>query len=116
MNGQTNKAAGVSAAVDVLKYTLTLATGSLVFSASLLKEDVVITCVGKYLLGVSWCCLGCSIVAGALAFSRVPVMIAEGNADINDKWFKWPGRIHHIAFLVGVLVLGSAMTLILFNK
>jgi hypothetical protein len=106
----------LNAAIEVIKVTITLATGTLVFSAQLLKEDVCISPVGKCWLFFSWVLLGCSIISGALAYARVPVMINEGKPNIKDGYFEWPGLIHHITFLGGVVVLGIAMTLILYTK
>lgn len=95
---------------------LKIATGTLVFSAGLLKEDIQLGCAGKWLLGISWFCLGISIITGSVAQLRVPVMIAEDKPNIADKWFEPPGRIHHIAFVLGVVFLGAAMIAILSAK
>lgn len=113
MAHETDKAKALAAGVDVLKVTLTLATGTLVFSAGLLTEKVKVGTASKYLLVFSWCSLGISILAGALAYMRVPVMIAEGKCDIEDGWFKRPGQVHNVAFLLGVIALGIAMIMIL---
>jgi len=102
--------------VDVLKLTLTLATGTLVFSAGLLKEQVDVGTASKSLLISSWCSLGLSILAGALAYLRVPVMINRNRSDIKDEWFEIPGRVHHVAFLLGVTALGTAMIIIMLAK
>lgn len=116
MAGETKEAKALSAAVDVVKVTLALATGTLVFSAGLLRDNVKVSSAAKGLLVASWCSLGLSILAGALAYSRVPVMIADDKPDIHDKWFERPGQIHEVAFLVGVVALGIAMILILSAK
>lgn len=116
MPDETNKAKALTAAVDVLKVTLTLATGTLVFSAGLLKENVTVSTASKYLLEFSWFALGVSVAAGALAYSRVPVMIGDGQPNIEDQRFKTPGMIHHIAFFLGVTALGVAMIVILSAK
>jgi len=116
MAEETKEAKSLASAVDALKATIAIATGTLVFSAGLLKENVQLTCAGNLLLATSWVCLGVSIVAGTLAHLRVPVMIAEDKPDIADKWFKPPGRIHHVAFVFGVVFLGAAMIVILAAK
>jgi hypothetical protein len=116
MSEKTKEAEAVDAAVDAIKLTMALATGTLVFSAELLKEDVEIGSISKVLLVVSWCLLGISILAGALAYLSVPVMIHEGKPNIGNKFLCIPGLIHHVAFLAGVLVLGLAMVLILAAK
>ena len=85
MSEETKESKAVSAAVEVIKTTLALATGTLVFSAGLLKEDVEINCVAQHWLVASWFFLGVSIIAGAIAYSRIPVMINEDKPDINDR-------------------------------
>jgi hypothetical protein len=116
MAEETKEAKSLASAAEVLKATLVVATGTLVFSAGLLKENIHLSCLGKWLLGISWFCLGISIVTGSVAHLRVPVMIAEDKPDIHDKWFKSPGQIHHIAFIFGVIFLGAAMIAILATK
>jgi len=113
MAEETKEEKSLTAAIDAHKATLALATGTLVFSAGLLKEKLNFSCPAKWLLGISWCLLGVSIVAGLLVHLRVPVMIAEGKPNIYDKWFEIPGRIHHTAFVFGVVLLGVAMIVIL---
>jgi len=116
MAEESKESKALSAAVEAVKFSLALATGTLVFSAELLKEEVRIGPPAKVLLAASWCILGISIVAGVLAYLRVPVMISEDKPGIHDKWFEWPGRIHHVAFLLGVAILGLAMICILLDR
>jgi hypothetical protein len=116
MSEETKESKSLSAAIEAHKATLALATGTLVFSVQLLKEEIHFGCVGKWLLGSSWCLLGVSIIAGLLVHLRVPVMIFEDKPNIYDKWFEIPGRIHHTAFIFGVILLGIAMIVILIAK
>ncbi|SRR6266496_513973 len=116
MAEETKEAKSLTAAVNAHKATLALATGTLVFSAGLLKENIKFTCSSKWLLGISWCFLGVSIIAGLLVHLRVPIMIAEDKQDIHDRLFGIPGQIHHIAFVLGVVLLGIAMIVILAAK
>ena len=116
MPDETKEAKSLTAAVDAHKATLALATGTLVFSAGLLKEQIHFGYVSKWLLGISWSLLGVSVVAGLLVHLRVPIMIAEDKPNIYDKWFEIPGQIHHIAFVFGVILLGVAMIVILVAK
>jgi len=91
MGDDSDQSKSLASAVDVIKATLAIATGTLVFSASLLKEQITFGCAAKWLLGISWSFLGVSIIAGTIAQLRVPVMISEGKPDIADQWFKIPG-------------------------
>lgn len=103
-------------ATEAVKVTLALATGTLVFSAELLKESISMNNATKYLLVFSWIFLGISIVFGVFAYSRIPVMLKENNLDITDKYFEFFGRTHQITFMCGVILLGIAMIIILFAK
>ena len=116
MAEETKEAKSLTAAVEAHKTTLALATGTLVFSAGLLKEKIEFSCLAKWLLAICWCFLGVSIVAGAIAHLRVPVMISENKPNIADKWFSRPGQIHHITFIFGVVLLGAAMITILVSS
>jgi hypothetical protein len=116
MPDETKEAKSLTAAVDAHKTTLALATGTLVFSVGLLKENLHFSCWAKWLLGISWCLLGVSIVAGSLVHLRVPMMIAEDKPNIHDQLFEIPGKIHHTAFVFGVILLGVAMIVILAAK
>lgn len=116
MPDETKEAKSLTAAVDAHKATLALATGTLVFSAGLLKEQIQFSCVAKWLLAISWCLLAVAIVAGLLVYLRVPIMIAEDKPNISDKYFEIPGRIHQVAFVLGVILLGVAMIVILAAK
>jgi hypothetical protein len=106
----------LATATEVIKLTMTLATGSLVFSAGILKEALSISDGGKMCLVVAWVSLGTSVICGALAYSRVPIMIAKGKQDLEDIYFIIPGRLHQIAFLIGVIALGLAMLSTLAQK
>jgi len=43
-------------------------------------------------------------------------MIAEDKPHMGDQWLKAPGQIHHIAFILGVVMLGSAKIAVLSAK
>jgi hypothetical protein len=107
---------GLAATMEVLKYTLALGTGALVFGGGLVGEKVALSPVAAQFLVASWLLLGLSVAAGALAYARIPVMLAETNYDLEDKFLIWPGRIHHVAFLLGMLALGLALAIAVFAK
>ena len=107
---------GLKQIVDLLKYTIALATGSLVFSAGLLTEDIELLCWAKFCLFLSWLALATSAAAGVLAYMRIPMLIAKKDFNMRDKFMEIPGRIHHISFVVGVLSLGVALIIVMIKK
>lgn len=111
-----NSEEGLKQVIGLLKFTLALATGALVFSAGLLTEDIQINSPAKCFLLFSWIGLAISAAAGVLAYMRIPMLIAEQNFDMRDKFMEIPGRVHHISFLVGLLSLGGALVIALMSK
>jgi hypothetical protein len=107
---------GLKQIVDLLKFTIALATGSLVFSAALLTEDIKLNCWAKCCLFLSWLALATSAAAGALAYMRIPMLIAKRDFNMRDKFMEIPGRIHHISFVIGILSLGVALVIALIKK
>jgi len=107
---------GLKQLIDLLKFTLALSTGALVFSAGLLTEDIKLNFPAKCFLFLSWLALATSAAAGVLAYMRIPMLIARRNYDMRDKFMEIPGRVHHIAFVVGLLSLGVALVIGLVNK
>jgi hypothetical protein len=104
------------AASEFLKYTVALGTGALVFSAGLVTGNVNLSMIAIRLLISAWISITISIVAGVLAYSRIPIQIAEENYDLEDKWFVIPGRIHQLAFVIGIICLGGTLILALSYK
>lgn len=107
---------GLKQIVDLLKFTLALATGSLVFSVGLLTENIKLIYCARYFLFFSWLTLAISAAAGVLAYMRIPMLIAEKDYNMRDKFMEVPGKIHHIAFVAGLLSLGAALAIALFGK
>jgi len=107
---------GLKQIVDLLKFTLALATGSLVFSVGLLTENINLTCYAKHFLFFSWLALAISATAGVFAYMRIPMLIAKKDYNMRDKFMEIPGKIHHIAFVIGLLSLGIALAIALFGK
>jgi hypothetical protein len=101
---------------ELAKYTTTLATGALVFSADLITKDVALSTTAKSFLIASWIALTLSIVAGILTISRFPIMTADGNSNVEDTLLVWPGRIHQVLILLGMMLLGTALVLALAAK
>lgn len=107
---------GFNQVVDLLKFTIALATGALVFSAGLLTEDIKLNCGAKFCLFLSWLALATSASAGVLAYMRIPMLIAKRKFNMRDKFMEIPGRIHHISFIVGIISLGVALVIALVKK
>lgn len=104
------------AAQEFTKYLTALATGSLVFSASLLSENVAFTVASKWAFSIGWVMLAVSIAAGLLANSRVVIQLWEGNHTLNDRFLELPGRLQQLSFLAGVVSLGLSLMLILYHR
>ena len=114
-NGQPDppEKTALVAASEFVKFTTAFGTGALVFSVGLVSDKVILTAWAKGFLIASWALLLISVVAGVLAYSRIPVMLAAKNYNLQDCWFKYPGKCHHITFLFGIAFLAVALVIIL---
>jgi len=101
---------------ELAKYTAALAAGALVFSADLITKEVRLTACSKVFLVLAWAALTVSIAAGVLTFSRFPMMIAEQNRNLEDRYLIVPGRIQQILLILGIACLGTAMILTLLAR
>lgn len=106
--------AGLLAGAEVIKYLLALATGAIVFSAGLLTDKVALSPLAKWFILISWCVLALSVVGGILANMRVPIMLTEQNYNVEDKFLKYPGLVQQLAFVFGIVLLGFALSIILY--
>lgn len=106
----------LQALLDIVKLTLALATGALVFSVGLLQEDVLLSWWSSFLVKCSWVLLGLSILAGTVALHRLPVKISEGELSMDDRYLNLPGKVHHILFILGMAVLGAALFVMMSDK
>jgi hypothetical protein len=107
--------AGLLAGSEVVKYLMALATGSIVFSAGLLNEKTSLSPSAKWFIFTSWVALALSILGGILASMRIPVQLTEQNYNFEDKFLKYPGLVQQLAFLLGILLLGIALTITLYK-
>ena len=103
----------LSTAADFIKYATGFATGALVFSAGLVDKMQHMPHWTVIILITSWALLTVSVVAGVMAFSRIPIQQSEENYDLENPWFTWPGKIHQGAFMLGVLTLGFILITLL---
>lgn len=102
-------------ASEFVKYLVALATGAIVFTASFLSKDVMLTNEAKWWMLAAWIALGITIVAGLVSMAACPVMLKEKNYDLNDPFFEWPIRLQQVTFFFGMLFLGVALTLTMFG-
>lgn len=107
---------GLKQIIDLLKFSVVIATGALVFSVGLLKENIKLNSYAKIFLLLSWLALAISVAAGVLAYMRIPTLIAKKDFNMRDRLMEIPGRIHHIAFGTGILLLGIALVIALIQK
>jgi hypothetical protein len=106
----------LKAAGDIIKVSTGLATGALVFSVSLLPNAWTYTPLTRALLVVSWFLLLVSIVAGILSQAAIPVLMADQNYDIENKFYTWPGRAHQLSFGLAVAILAFALITIVYSE
>lgn len=107
---------GLEKTADFVNYALALGTGALVFSAELIKKDYPMTPAARLFVLASWFLLSLSVVGGMLAYMRIPVMLSEGNYDLEDKYLTPPGKTQQVAFFFGILSLGLALGILLWNR
>ena len=107
---------GLIETISFLKFSLALATGSLVFSAGIVKDNICLSLETKVLLVLSWIMLGGSVACGVLAYMRIPILIAKENYNLRDSYLEIPGQIHQILFGFGTFLLGVALSFALFSK
>jgi preprotein translocase subunit SecG len=112
----SDKKLALEKACELIKYLTALSTGALVFGAGLAKEDLLQSSTARAVMVASWVFLAISSILGVLAYSRIPMMLSEGTADLNDRYLMFPFRLHQITFIAGILLLGTALTLGLIGK
>jgi hypothetical protein len=100
---------------EFAKYLTALATGALVFSAEILKKEYVLLDLSRHLLLISWGFLGLSAVCGLAVLARIPVMMAEKTEDLEDKYLEWPLRGQLLFMFLGIVALGTGLSLTLWR-
>ena len=100
---------GLQAAVDFVKYILTLAGGgiALIIQPDFYKTSLLI----KILTSISFVCLLVCVIAGLLVHARGCVMLANRQYDLEDAHLKVPGLVNQFAFLFGFVFLGAAVAI-----
>jgi hypothetical protein len=100
---------GLQAAVDFVKYLLTLAGGgiALLIQPNFYQTSLLI----KVLSSFSFICLSVCIISGLLVHARGCVMLAEKKYDLEDWPLKVPGLINQLSFFFGFTLLGIGVAL-----
>jgi hypothetical protein len=100
-------------AADLVKYTLALGTGALVFSVGLVSKEVTLTVLAKGTLTAAWTILAVSITAGIIALMVIPGKIASKQYHLADSRLTQPYQISQVAFVLGVIFLGLTLLITL---
>jgi hypothetical protein len=106
---------GLEKAGDLLKLTLTLSTGALVFGVGLTKEQPGFSGLTKWAILIGWILLGLAAASGIIAISAIPVMMAKSDYDLENKFLTWPARVHQVSFVFGIVSLGIALAALLLS-
>ncbi len=106
----------LKAAGDIIKVSTGLATGALVFGVGLLPNAASYSPLTRVLLVLSWALLLVSIIAGILSQAAIPVLLADEDYDIENKYYTWPGRIHQVSFGFAVAILAAALISIMYSE
>jgi hypothetical protein len=100
---------GMESAGEFLKFTLGLATGAMVFSLGLAKVPYTSPGWSVALIVATWVTLAVCIVGGVLTMARIPILLAEGNYDLEDSHLVWPWRVHQVAFGAAMVCLSIVL-------
>lgn len=110
------KSALVSLA-SFIKFIVALATGSLVVSAALLTDQIKLSTPAVVLLILSWLALALSVLAGVIAYSKIPIKFANHDYDILGD-----GRLRSAIaaagglFVAGIICLSLGLSSALFSS
>jgi hypothetical protein len=99
----------LSAAAEFLKFSTTFTAAALGFSIGLLPDKLSLFLCGELALIASWILLAASLFGGVVVYGRIPIMLSRQNYNLEDGIFKWGGRVHHVAFILGILALGALL-------
>jgi len=105
----TDKKEALKGVLDLTKQQMTLATGTIVFSGTLLKlllEPEKTTTLPSCWLFASWGLLLLSLVFGLLVSGRYVVQLSQSQYEIEDNWLVWLSRAQQVLFLCGIILFG----------
>ena len=110
------KSALVSAA-NFIKFIVALATGALVVSALLIANQISLSTPGVVLLILSWLALALSVLAGVIAYSKIPTKFADKDYDIlTDRRLRSALAITGGLFVAGIVSFSLALSSALFSS
>jgi uncharacterized membrane protein YiaA len=112
-SGPTPDSGGLDSAADFIKVSTGFAAGSLVFSVGLVNSASNLSNNARGFIFLAWITLFVAMVAGVLAFSRIPIQKAAKDYDLEDKFLTTPLKLHQISFALGVVFLGISLFLTL---
>ena len=109
-NSGDDKKEALKSYLDLAKQQITIASGLIAFTGTLLgvflKSTGVTTPNYLSLTFISWGFLVASIVLGILFHGRSVTLTAEANYDVDDSLLSWLGRAQQVLFVVGIIFLG----------
>lgn len=98
---------GVQAAIDFVKYLLTLAGGAM---ALLIQPTFYGTSLTiKLISSLAFICLTVCILSGLFVHARGCVMLQKKQYDLEDWHLKVPGMTNQLSFFIGFVLVGVAM-------
>ena len=102
-----DKKEALKGALGLTKHQITLATGAIVFSGTLLKlllKPEEAAKLPSNLLFTSWGLLALSLLFGIFASGRYITQLSQSKYDIEDKLLATFGRIQQVAFFSGIVL------------
>ena len=104
-----DKKEALKGALDLAKHQITLATGVVVFSGTLLKvllEPKQLSELPSCWLFASWGVSILSIIFGLFASGRYVTQLSKSNYDIEDRFLTGLTRSQQISFFLGIALFG----------
>ncbi|MBI4286288.1 MAG: hypothetical protein HY670_10410 [Chloroflexi bacterium] len=115
-SGQSDKgngSQGVKSIADLAKLQITLATGTIVFSGTFLKDLVKGPLPDnlRNLVIISWILFGAAILFGVLIHGRYITLVSRSDYDVGDITLVVLGVLQQVSFFAGVTFFGIFATL-----
>lgn len=112
----TAEPAGLDSAAEFIKISTGFAAGSLVFSVGLINSTSSLSVVARVFVFFAWVSLFIAMGTGVMASSRIPIKKAKKEYSLEDRFLATPTKVHLFAFAGGIVCLGVALFLTLFNE
>jgi hypothetical protein len=115
-SGSAEKSA-LSSAANFVKFVVALATASLVVSAALITDQIDLSTLGIVLLILSWLALALSVLAGVIAYSKIPIKFANKDYDLlGDRRLRSALATTGVMFVAGIVCLSLGLSSALFSS